>query len=84
MVEGGRRWQAGRMWERGASGPGEAVKIAAGAACNPAYPTVCIPSVDDAGGGLGCRDIPNRRCVELPPDPHNFDGDGNGIGYEIP
>jgi micrococcal nuclease len=62
--------------------PGEAMGIAAGVACNPAYPTMCIPSVADAGGDHDCRDIPYRRFVVLPPDPHKFDGDGNGTGCE--
>jgi len=31
---------------------------------------------------LDCKDIPYRRFKVLPPDPHNFDGDGDGIGCE--
>lgn len=49
--------------------------------CDPAYPTVCIRPVNP-GGDLDCADIPHRRFQVLPPDPHNFDGDGNGIGCE--
>jgi hypothetical protein len=31
---------------------------------------------------LDCADIPHRRFTVLPPDPHRFDGDGDGIGCE--
>lgn len=48
-------------------------------ACDPAYPDVCIPSPPP---DLDCADVPYRRFRVLPPDPHNFDGDKNGIGCE--
>jgi micrococcal nuclease len=82
IAAGAGKW--GACGEGAAGEPGEAMGIAAGAACDPAYPTVCIPNVEDAGGDLDCRDILYRRFVVLPPDPHNFDGDGNGIGCEAP
>jgi hypothetical protein len=47
--------------------------------CDPAYPTVCIPSPPP---DLDCGDISERNFQVLPPDPHNFDGDGDGIGCE--
>lgn len=47
--------------------------------CHASYPTVCIPP---APPDLDCGDIPHRRFQVLPPDPHNFDGDGDGIGCE--
>jgi len=47
--------------------------------CDPSYPTVCIPP---APPDLNCPDIPYSRFQVLPPDPHNFDRDGNGIGCE--
>ncbi|MHC0061364.1 SDR family NAD(P)-dependent oxidoreductase [Nostoc sp. UIC 10890] len=31
---------------------------------------------------LNCRDISQRRLKVLPPDPHGFDRDGDGIGCE--
>jgi len=31
---------------------------------------------------LDCSDIPYRNFRVLPPDPHHFDGDGDGIGCE--
>ena len=47
--------------------------------CDASYPTVCIPP---APPDLNCGDIPYRRFVVLPPDPHKFDGDKDGIGCE--
>lgn len=50
-----------------------------GGHCSPAYPTVCIePPPPD----LDCKDVPFRRFQVLPPDPHNFDGDSDGVGCE--
>lgn len=47
--------------------------------CDPSYPGVCIaPAPPD----LDCNDVPYRRFQVLPPDPHNFDRDGDGIGCE--
>lgn len=47
--------------------------------CDPTYPTVCIPSPPP---DLDCADISARNFTVLPPDPHNFDGDSDGIGCE--
>jgi hypothetical protein len=47
--------------------------------CDPAYPGVCIPSPPP---DLDCGQITQRRFQVLPPDPHRFDGDGDGIGCE--
>ncbi|TLZ65648.1 MAG: thermonuclease family protein [Methanobacteriota archaeon] len=47
--------------------------------CDPAYPDVCIPPPPP---DLDCKDIPYRRFRVLPPDPHHFDADGDGIGCE--
>lgn len=47
--------------------------------CDPAYPDVCIPPPPP---DLDCADIPYRDFRVLPPDPHRFDGDGDGIGCE--
>jgi micrococcal nuclease len=47
--------------------------------CDPAYPDVCIaPPPPD----LDCGQISFRNFRVLAPDPHNFDGDGDGIGCE--
>ena len=51
----------------------------ASAGCDPAYPTVCIPPPPP---DLDCKDIPFRRFTVLPPDPHRFDGDHDGVGCE--
>ena len=50
-------------------------------ACDPSYPDVCIPPVGIAGD-LDCGDIPHRRFRVLPPDPHRFDGNQDGVGCE--
>jgi micrococcal nuclease len=50
-------------------------------ACDPAYPDACIPPPPP---DLDCSDIDERRVTVLPPDPHNFDGDHNGVGCEMP
>ena len=47
--------------------------------CDPAYPTVCIPS---SPPDLDCGDIPYKRFEVLPPDPHDFDREGDGMGCE--
>lgn len=47
--------------------------------CDPSYPDVCIPP---SPPDLDCGDIPHRRFTVLPPDPHRFDGGGDGIGCE--
>lgn len=47
--------------------------------CDPAYPDVCIPPPPP---DLNCKDIPYKRFRVLPPDPHRFDGDRDGIGCE--
>lgn len=47
--------------------------------CHPSYPTVCIPPPPP---DLNCGDIPYTNFTVLPPDPHNFDGNNNGIGCE--
>ena len=45
--------------------------------CDPAYPGVCIPPPPP---DLDCSDVPYRNFTVLPPDPHHFDGNGDGIG----
>jgi micrococcal nuclease len=47
--------------------------------CDPSYPDVCIPPPPP---DLDCRDIPYRRFRVLPPDPHRFDRDRDGVGCE--
>ncbi|BAZ18846.1 Excalibur domain-containing protein (plasmid) [Calothrix sp. NIES-4071] len=47
--------------------------------CDPAYPDLCIaPNSKD----LKCSDVDKKNFKVLPPDPHGFDRDKNGIGCE--
>ncbi len=50
-----------------------------GGNCDPSYPTVCIPPPPP---DLDCSDIPYTNFEVKPPDPHNFDSDGDGVGCE--
>jgi hypothetical protein len=50
-------------------------------ACDPSYPDVCIPPPPP---DLDCTRIIYRNFTVLPPDPHGFDGDGDGLGCEDP
>jgi hypothetical protein len=59
--------------------PTTASTATAASGCDPSYPTVCIPP---APPDLDCKDIPYRGFTVLPPDPHRFDGDHDGIGCE--
>jgi micrococcal nuclease len=56
-----------------------AANLSNGGNCDSSYPTVCIPPPPP---DLDCKDIPYRRFRVLPPDPHHFDGDHDGIGCE--
>lgn len=47
--------------------------------CDPAYPDFCIPPPPP---DLDCGDVEGDHFTVYPPDPHGFDGDGNGIGCE--
>jgi len=47
--------------------------------CDPSYPDVCIPPYPP---DLNCNDIPYKKFKVLPPDPHRFDGDKDGVGCE--
>jgi len=47
--------------------------------CDPSYPDVCIPPPPP---DLDCTDVPHRNFRVFAPDPHHFDGDGDGIGCE--
>jgi len=47
--------------------------------CDPSYPDVCIPP---SPPDLDCGEIQYANFKVLPPDPHRFDGDKDGIGCE--
>jgi micrococcal nuclease len=55
------------------------VNTGGGGGCDPSYPGVCIPPPPP---DLDCGDISYRGFTVLPPDPHHFDGDHDGIGCE--
>ncbi len=63
----------------GASGHAEARPCTIRPTATPPYPTVCIPP---SPPDLDCGEIAYRRFTVLPPDPHRFDGDHDGIGCE--
>jgi len=46
-------------------------------ACDPSYPDFCIPPPPP---DLNCDDVSDKNFKVLPPDPHNLDGDSDGIG----
>ena len=62
----------------GSASSGSAQPIA-GDGCDPSYPDVCIPPPPP---DLDCADIPYRNFRVRPPDPHRFDGEGDGVGCE--
>ena len=47
--------------------------------CNSSYPDACISSPPP---NLNCKDISDKDFKVLPPDPHGFDRDEDGIGCE--
>ncbi|MFN8591410.1 MAG: hypothetical protein U0031_08120 [Thermomicrobiales bacterium] len=49
--------------------------------CDPAYPDVCVPPVEQVGD-LNCSDIGYSNIEVLDPDPHKLDTDLDGIGCE--
>lgn len=66
------------------TGPGSVSRssprpVAAAGRCDPSYPTVCIPPPPP---DLDCRDVPYRDFPVRAPDPHHFDGEGDGRGCE--
>lgn len=49
--------------------------------CDPSYPDVCIPPIEMTGD-LDCGQVEDRRFRVVPPDPHNLDGNHDGVGCE--
>ena len=47
--------------------------------CDPSYPDTCISSPPP---DLDCGEISDKHFKVVPPDPHGFDRDGDGIGCE--
>ena len=50
-----------------------------GGPCDPSYPDLCIPPPPP---DLDCAQVGGSFFTVRPPDPHAFDGDGDGIGCE--
>lgn len=69
---------AGRgLWAQASAPPTTAPSN--GGNCDPSYSDVCIPP---SPPDLDCGEIPFRRFKVLPPDPHRFDGNQDGVGCE--
>jgi endonuclease YncB( thermonuclease family) len=67
------------LWGPVCAAPSPPPPPVSGGNCSPAYPGVCIaPPPPD----LDCPQISYRRFQVLPPDPHRFDSDSDGIGCE--
>jgi hypothetical protein len=49
--------------------------------CEPAYPEICVP-LEEEVGDLNCGDLNFSNFIVLDPDPHGFDVDLDGVGYE--
>ena len=47
--------------------------------CDPAYPDFCIPPPPP---DLNCADINGNNFTVLPPDPHGWDGNNDGVGCQ--
>lgn len=65
--------------ESAAPVPPQEAPPSAGGGCDPSYPTVCIPP---APPDLNCPDVGVKGFAVLPPDPHGFDGNRDGVGCE--
>jgi len=50
-----------------------------GGNCSPAYPDFCIPPPPS---DRDCDDVNGDNFTVKPPDPHDFDSDGDGVGCE--
>jgi len=77
--EGARQARRGLWATCAASGTTAGGTTASGRACDPSYPDFCIPPPPP---DLDCKDIARKGFKVLPPDPHRFDGDHDGIGCE--
>lgn len=71
-------WTAPRA-SPSSGGSGSSSGSSSSGSCDPSYPTVCIPPYPP---DLDCGEISHRRFTVLPPDPHGFDGNDDGVGCE--
>jgi micrococcal nuclease len=56
--------------------------VAIAADCDPSYPDLCIPP---GSADLDCAYVYDQGMSQItvyPPDPHGFDGNGDGVGCE--
>jgi hypothetical protein len=60
-------------------GPRRVGEMRAGGRFDPAYPDACIPPPPP---DHDCADVDQQKFTVRLPDPHNFDGDHNGVGSE--
>ena len=58
---------------------GSELKASSRANCDSSYPDVCIASPPP---DLDCNDVVDKSFKVVPPDPHGFDSEGDGIGCE--
>lgn len=70
-------WTACAGSTEGEDEPAEPTGLASEGDCDAAYPDVCIPPPPP---DLNCGDIEHRDISVLPPDPHDLDADGDGVG----
>jgi hypothetical protein len=61
--------------------PSSSSSSPSGSECDPSYPQLCIPPPPPV---VTCNDLNATKFRVVPPDPHNLDGDANGIGCEAP
>ncbi len=47
--------------------------------CDPSYPSLCLPV---GAADIDCPEVGASDFTVLPPDPHGFDRDRDGIGCE--
>lgn len=48
-------------------------------ACDPSYPTICVPQDAEP---MTCKEIPSNPFPALRPDAYSFDPDDNGLGCD--
>jgi micrococcal nuclease len=72
-------WTAGGIAMPAPKPPGPPPPMVRPQVCDAAYPDVCIPPPPP---DLDCPQVAERNFRVLPPDPHQFDGDRDGIGCE--
>ena len=71
------RGEAERFGAPAPAGPADPAPPAGN--CDPSYPALCIPP---GAADIDCPQIGANDFPVYPPDPHGFDGDGDGVGCE--